>query len=61
MKDIGKKSINMSDIMVYLAMFSTNIDTILCFMGPHKTKMSSYVSALDPIWNLGPNKIWGLF
>ena len=31
MKNIGTKSINMSDIMVYLAMFSTTIDNILCF------------------------------
>ena len=30
MKNIGTKSINMSDIMVYLAMFSTIIDQILC-------------------------------
>ena len=29
----------MSDIMVYLAMFSTTIDEILC---PHKMKMSHY-------------------
>ena len=26
MKNIGKKSVNMSDMMVYLAMFSTKID-----------------------------------
>ena len=25
----------MSDIIVYLAMFSTTIDKILCFMGPN--------------------------
>ena len=31
MKNIGSKSVNMSDIMVYLAMFSTIIDKILCF------------------------------
>ena len=31
MKNIGTKSINMSDIMVYLAMFSTIIDKILWF------------------------------
>ena len=31
MKNIGTKSINMSGIMVYLAMFSTTIDTIICF------------------------------
>ena len=31
MKNIGTKSINMSDIMVYLAIFSTIIDQILCF------------------------------
>ena len=31
MKNIGTKSIDMSDIMVYLAMFSIKIDNILCF------------------------------
>ena len=31
MKNIGTKSVNMSDIMVYLVMFSTTIDNILCF------------------------------
>ena len=31
MKNIGTKSINRSDIMVYFAMFSTIIDNILCF------------------------------
>ena len=30
-KNIGTKSINMSDIMVYLAMISTIVDQILCF------------------------------
>ena len=30
MKNIGTKSVNMSDIMVYLAMFITTIDQILC-------------------------------
>ena len=40
MKNIGKKSINMSDIiMVLLAMFCTTIDTILCVMGPHKVQI----------------------
>ena len=33
MKNIGTKPINMSDIMVYLAMFSTTIDKILYFLG----------------------------
>ena len=31
MKNIGTKSVNMSDIMVYLAMFSATIDQIFCF------------------------------
>ena len=31
MKNIGTKLINMSDIMIYLAMFSTIIDKILWF------------------------------
>ena len=30
-EDIGTKSVNMSDIMVYLAMFSTTIDKLLYF------------------------------
>ena len=33
----GTISINMSDIIVYFAMFITTIDKILCFMGPHNT------------------------
>ena len=32
MKIIGTISVNMSDIMVYLAMFITTIDNILCFL-----------------------------
>ena len=32
----------MSDIMVYVAMFSTTIVKILCFKGPPKMKMSHY-------------------
>ena len=43
----------MSDIMVYLAMFSTTIDKILWFLGPHKMKMSHYLSVSDTLWNLG--------
>ena len=35
MNNIGTKSITMSDIMVYFAMFSTTNDEILCFIGPH--------------------------
>ena len=35
----GTKSIN---IMVYFDMFSTTINKILCFIGPHKMKMSHY-------------------
>ena len=48
MKNIGTKSINMIDIIVYLAMLSTTIDKILC-----KDKMCHYLSVLDTIWNLG--------
>ena len=36
MKNIGTKSINMSEVMVYLAMFSTTLDKILFFWGPQK-------------------------
>ena len=32
MKNIGTKSANMSDIMVYFAVFSPTIDKILCFL-----------------------------
>ena len=42
----------MRDIMVYFAMFSTITDKILCFIGPHKMKMSHYFSPLDTLWNL---------
>ena len=40
---------NISEIMIYLAMFSTTIDKILYFMGPHNMKMSNYFSVLDTI------------
>ena len=53
MKTIGTKSINTSDIMVYLAMFSTTIDKILCYLGPNKMKISHYFSGLSTLWNLG--------
>ena len=53
MKNFGTKSVNMSDIMVYLAMFGTTIDKILCYMGPPKMQMSHYFLVLDPNWNLG--------
>ena len=52
MKNIGTKSINMSETMVYLAMFSTPIDKIICFMGQHNMKTSHYFSVLDTLWNL---------
>ena len=42
MKNIGTKSVNMSDKMVYLAMFSTTIDKISCFW----VKMSHYFISL---------------
>ena len=42
MINIATKSVNMSDIIVYLAMFSASIDKILCFVGPHKLKMRDY-------------------
>ena len=41
MKNIGTKSVNMSDIMVYLAMFSTTIDKM-----KEKMKMSHYFISL---------------
>ena len=53
MNNIGTKSINMSETMVYLAMFSTTIDKFLCFMGGHKMKTSHYFSVLDTLWNMG--------
>ena len=31
MKNFGTKSVNIGDIIVYLAVFSTTIDKILCF------------------------------
>ena len=33
-------------------MFSTTIDKILCYMGPHEMKTSHYFSVLDTLWNL---------
>ena len=53
MKTIGTKSINMSDIMVYLAMFSTIIDQIL-FFGVHiRWKWIIIVLVFGTLWNLG--------
>ena len=52
-ENVGTKSFDISDIMVYLAMFSTTIDKILCFSGPHKMKMSHHISVSDTLWNLG--------
>ena len=49
MKNIAKKSVNMSDIMVYLAMFSTTIDKILCFWDENEF----YFSVFGTLWNLG--------
>ena len=34
-------------------MFSTTFDKILCFLGPHKMKMSHYFSVSDALRNLG--------
>jgi len=48
MKNIGTKSINMSDIMVYLAMFSTIIDQILCFLVPIRWKWVIIFQSLIP-------------
>ena len=42
MKNIGTKSINMTDIMVYLVMFSTSINKILCFLGPNNMKILNF-------------------
>ena len=42
MKNVGTKSINMSDIMVHLAMFSTKLEKILWVLVPHKMKMCHY-------------------
>ena len=52
MKNIGEKSINISDIMGYLAMFSKTIDKSYV-LGPHKMKMSHYFSVFDTLWNFG--------
>ena len=52
MKYIGTKSIDMNDIKLYFAMFSTTNDKIICLIAPHKMKMSHYSSALDTLWNI---------
>ena len=46
MKNIGTKSVNMSEIMVPLAMFSTTIDNIFMFLGYYIMKMSPYFISL---------------
>ena len=51
--NIGTKSVNMSDIMVYLAMFSTTIDEILCFWVLIKWKLVIILSPITTLWNLG--------
>ena len=57
MTNIGKQSTNTSDIMVYLALFSTQSDNILCFKGPFRMKMSHYFLVLENIWNLSLFKV----
>ena len=42
LKNIGTQSINMSDIIVYLAKYSTTIDKFLCVFYPNKIKLSQY-------------------
>ena len=49
LKNIGTQSINMSDIIVYLAMFNKTVDKILCFLGSHKVQMSHYFSVTDTL------------
>ena len=57
MKNIGIKSINMSDIMVYLAMFSTIIDKVLCLWVLIRWKWLIIFQSLNPsgTWDLPPH------
>ena len=57
MKNIGTKSVNMSDLMIYLAMLSTTIDKILCFL---KMNMSHYLFSLWYSLELSPPPHTGL-
>ena len=51
MKIIGTISINISDIMVYLAMFSSTIDKILCFLYPPSNfKVHRHKCLMGPIF-----------
>ena len=59
MKNIGTKSVNMSDIMVYLAMFSTTIDNILWFWVLIIWKWAIILLVFGTLWNLG--LFWRLF
>ena len=52
MKNIGTKSVNMNDIMVYLAMFSTTIDQILCFWFLIRWKWVIILLVFGTLWNL---------
>ena len=52
-ENIGTKSVNMSDIMVYLAMFSTTIDQILCFWVLMRWKWVIILLVFGTLWNLG--------
>ena len=48
-----KKSTNMSYIIVYLAMFSTTIDTSLCFWSLIRLKWVIILLVFGTLWNLG--------
>ena len=76
MKNIGTKSVNMSDIMVYLAIFSTLVGSNFMILGPHKMKMSHYFISLwyplelgtflisedhPPNFELFPTETWDFF
>ena len=62
MKYIGTKSVNMSDIMVYLAMFSTIIDQILCFWVLIRWKWAIiFQSLIPPNFELFPTETWDFF
>ena len=56
MKNIGTKSINMSDIMVYLAMFSTTIDKMSYYFISlwHPLELGTFLIFQQPL----PPPIW---
>ena len=51
-ENIGTKSVNMSDVIVYLAMFSATVDKIVCFWVLIRWKWVIILLVIGSLWNL---------